>query len=98
VSCTLPDDDFEIENLDEWVNDGFTGCTGPIMIPSVLSSCCTGAIIDPPGDITEKPRKLTTKKFKPDDMFPHRCPDCGQAAYIGANKIECSNPSCRHAV
>ena len=28
--------------------------------------------------------------------FPHKCPTCGSAAYLGASVIECSNSSCKH--
>jgi hypothetical protein len=29
--------------------------------------------------------------------FPHRCPTCGSAAYLGFRLVDCSNPHCPHA-
>ena len=29
--------------------------------------------------------------------FPHRCPLCGSAAYLGFRLIDCSNRKCSHA-
>jgi hypothetical protein len=29
--------------------------------------------------------------------YPHRCPVCGAAAYIGFKNVACSNPGCTHA-
>ncbi len=32
------------------------------------------------------------------DQYPHTCPVCGQAAYLGGeNNVECSGAGCRHA-
>ncbi len=29
--------------------------------------------------------------------YPHRCPECGAAAYLGFSLVDCSNPTCSHA-
>jgi hypothetical protein len=29
--------------------------------------------------------------------YPHRCPMCGSAAYLGLRLVDCSNRKCRHA-
>ena len=30
------------------------------------------------------------------DHAPHECPECGEAAYIGMNNVECTYYKCRH--
>lgn len=29
--------------------------------------------------------------------YPHRCPSCGLAAYVGFNTVECSSKTCRNS-
>lgn len=29
--------------------------------------------------------------------FPHKCPACGDRAYVGLRAVDCSNPTCKHA-
>lgn len=39
-----------------------------------------------------------TKKINQILMLETKCPYCGSEAYIGLNKVECTNPQCRHYV
>jgi hypothetical protein len=40
-------------------------------------------------EAAEALRKLKEDAAKCDDDYPHKCPFCGNAAYVGATKIDC---------
>ncbi len=72
------------------------------VVPSFIKSCVMqltqsgGQGITPPflDDIaewmTEDPRaRAYWQNLVPDDLFPHRCPHCGNAAFVGFIQVDC---------
>ena len=70
--------------LDKFAAPGRFSFTFPATLTSVYSKA-PGDFIFSAGD-----RKTDAAPKIADDRFPHKCPRCGGAAYVGAVSVECT--------